>query len=136
MPALAYLIEKALKQHPGNSCLNLRTPVHLNFGFIPKRLPRIICVLHLKQDTAGTGRVRVQAREDPGFSHRDPCWDLRRALTLSGRDEEDNPPEKPWLRIRVEMGNRMASTGGEKVSKMKTKTNVELGNTVPFRPGV
>lgn len=55
---------------------------------------------------------------------------------MSGRDEEDNPPEKPWLWIGVEMGGRMASTGGEKVSKMKIKTNVELGNTPSSSPGV
>jgi len=47
-------------------------------------------------------------------------WNLQRALPLSGRDEEDNPPEKPWLSIKVEMGSRgeywqtigVRSTGG------------------------
>lgn len=66
---LAHLMEKALKQHLGNLCLNLRTPVHLSFGFILKCLQRIISLLHLEKDTAGTSRIRVQAGEDPGFSH-------------------------------------------------------------------
>lgn len=69
VPVIAHLMEKALKQHLGNSCLKLRTPVHLSFGFILKCLQWIICFLHLKQDTAGTSRIRVQAGEDPGFSH-------------------------------------------------------------------
>lgn len=80
---------------------------------------------HQQNQGAGRGGSWVQPQ---------PCWDLRRALTLSGRDEEDNPPEKPWLWIRVEKGSRMASTGGEKASKMKIKTNIELENT--SSPGV
>lgn len=45
----------------GNSCLNLRAPEHLSFGFIPDCLRWIICFLHLKEDAAGTSRIRVQA---------------------------------------------------------------------------
>lgn len=67
-------------------------------------------------------------------------WNLQRALTWSGRDDEDNSPEKPWLRIWVEMGSRcdywqtisVISTGSRIVSKMKIKTNGELGNMIPF----
>lgn len=33
-------------------------------------------------------------------------WNLQRALTLSGKDEDNNPPEKPGLWIRVVMGSR------------------------------
>lgn len=85
-----------------------------------------------EEDTAGTS----SAGRGGSWVQSQPCWDRRRALTLSGRDEEDNPPEKPWLWIRVEKGSRMASTGGQKVSKMKIKTNVDVGNTPPSSPGV
>lgn len=60
---------KSFNTASGNSCLNLRAPMHLSFGFIPDCLPWIICFLHLKEDAAGTSRIRVQAGGDPGFTH-------------------------------------------------------------------
>lgn len=59
---------------------------------------------------------------------------------MSGRNDEDSPPEKPWLWIRVEIGSRcehwqtvgVRSTGGEIISKLKIKKTSELGNTPSF----